>query len=84
MSNARIKLPPELDSMPRFQLDDCIVQAHLGITDTWLIRKYIFDRMAQVDLAEEVGWTRSTVSAHISKAIGKISEIAKKLYIKRT
>lgn len=80
MSNARVKLPPELERMPRFQLEDCIVQAHLGATDTWLVRSYIFDQMAQADLASEVGWTRCTVSSHLRKAIEKIEEIAQKLY----
>lgn len=80
MSNARVKLQPDLDRMPRFQLEDCIVQAHLGATDTWIVRSYIFDKMAQADLAAEVGWTRCTVSSHLRKSIEKIQEMAIKLY----
>ncbi|NBI08570.1 hypothetical protein D1641_00855 [Colidextribacter sp. OB.20] len=81
MSNARVKLPPELDTMPRFQLEDCIVQAHLGSVDTWLVKKYIFDRTAQADLAAELGWTRCTVSAHLKRAFRHLTEIAENLYI---
>lgn len=80
MSNARVKLQPDLERMPIFQLEDCIVQAHLGATDTWLVRSYIFDKMAQADLAAEFGWTRCTVSSHLRKSIEKIQEMAIKLY----
>lgn len=81
-SNARVKLPPELNKMPKFQLDDCIVQANLGATDTWLVRRYIYDKVPHADLAEDLGWTRSTVSKHIRKSLEAMAEIAKKLYIK--
>ena len=80
MSNARVKLPPELEHMPRFQLEDCIVQARLGVVDTWLVRAYIFDQMAQAGLAAELGWTRCIVSSHLKKAVKRMAETACGLY----
>lgn len=84
MSEARIKLPPELEELPLFVLFDVIKQANLGETDMQLIQRYLVHRIPQADLAAELGWSRATVSIHITKAIKKMAGVAGKLYIHQT
>lgn len=81
MAEARINLPAELDGLPLFMLLDVVKQANLGEKDTWLVQQYLIQRIPQADLAAELGWSRSTVSIHISKAIEKMSKISERLYI---
>lgn len=80
MTSARVKLPPELEGMPRFQLEDCILQATLSVDDRKMLKMYLFDGIPHADIAAELGCTRNTVSAHIAKAIQKTLCVAKKVY----
>lgn len=84
MSDARVKLPPELERIPLFVLLDVIKQANLGEKDAWLVQGYIVKRIPQADLAAELGWTRRTVHAHIKRSLNKMAEISAKLYAKYT
>jgi len=82
MSEARIKLPPELEKLPLFVLLDVIKQANLGEKDMWIVQQYIIRRIPQDDIAASLGWTRRTVHAHLKRAIKKMAETSKKLYAK--
>lgn len=84
MSEARVKLPPELEHIPLFVLFDVIKQANLGEKDMWLVQQYVIKRVPQDDLAAELGWTRRTVHAHIKRSFKKMAEISAKLYAKYT
>lgn len=81
MARARVKLPPELEGRPLFQIEVCIKEANLGKEDSRLLRAYIIDQIPQVELAEELGWNRSTVSRHCKAAMSRIAEVAAKLHI---
>lgn len=82
MSDARIKLPPELDRIHLFQLEDCIMQANLGERDRKMARMYLIDRMAQIDISVEFGCSRTTVYKHLKKSIDKIALTNQRLYKK--
>lgn len=83
MSSARINLPPELNGLLLDELELCIAQANLGVEDTWLIRRYLIARVPQADLAAEMDWNRSTISAHITRAMAKVAEAAGRLHTNR-
>lgn len=82
MSNARVKLPPELEHLPLFVLFDVIKQANLGEKDMCLVQKYIIKQIPQDDIAAELGWSRRTVYIHLKRSISKMAEIAQKLHTK--
>lgn len=84
MSNARVKLPPELEHLPLFVLFDVIKQANLGEQDMRLVQEYIIKQIPQDDIAAELGLSRRTVHAHLKRSMSKMTEIAQKLYIKYT
>ena len=84
MSNARVKLPPELEHLPLFVLFDVIKQANLGEQDMRMVQEYIIRQIPQDDIAAELGWSRRTVYVHLNRSMGKIAEIAPRLYAKDT
>ena len=62
---ARFRLPEGLDKLLRSELERAIYEAALNESDTIIATRYIVEKVAQIDIAAELGWTRSTVSAHI-------------------
>ena len=79
MSSARVRLPRGLDDLLRSEMEICIEQANLGQNDTVIARRYLIDQWAQIDIAAEFGWTRSTVSVHVARIVPKVENTAKKL-----
>ena len=53
MSNARVKLPQDLEKIHLFQLEDCIIQANLGKRDRSMARMYLIDKIPQIEIAAE-------------------------------
>lgn len=82
MSNARVRLPPELEKIHLFQLEDCIIQANLGEQDRRMARMYLIDKIPQIEIAAEFDCSRTTVCKHLKTAIRKIAEINQRLYKK--
>lgn len=80
MSEARLRLPPDLDRIHLFQMEDCIIQANLGEQDRTMARMYLIDRIPQIDIAAEFGCSRTTVYKHLKEAIKKISVTNQRLY----
>lgn len=80
MSKARIRLPPELEEIHLFQMEDCIIQANLGERDRDMVRMYLIDKMPQVEIAEELGCSRTTVQKRLKCAIAKIVVTNQRLY----
>lgn len=60
MSNARVRMPPDLDEIHLFQLEDCIIQPNLGEQDRDMARMYLIDRIPQVEIAADFGCSRTT------------------------
>ena len=79
MSAARIRLPENLEDLLLSEMEDCIEQANLGQTDTIIARRYLISQLPQIEIAAELGWTRSTVSQHIPRIIRKVSLTANRL-----
>lgn len=79
MSAARIRLPENLEDLLLDEMEACIEQANLGQTDTLIARRYLISQLPQIEIAAELGWTRSTVSQHIPRIIRKVSLTANRL-----
>lgn len=79
-----MKLPDDLDDLLLREMEACIEQANLGQYDTLIARRYLISQLPQIEIAAELGWTRSTVSLHIPRIISKVQKAANKLNLNRT
>lgn len=79
----KVKLPPELADLLRSDLERAIYEAALHRDDDLIARRCIIEKSAQVDVAAELGWDRSTVSHHLTHIIEDIKRVAGKLEIRK-
>lgn len=79
MPKARIKLPPELAGLLRSDLERVITESNLGKEDTGIATKYIIEQIPQIDIAEELGVDRSTISLRIKGILRKLAKTAGKI-----
>ena len=77
--SARVKLPDPLDKLLRSELEKAIHEAALYRDDDLIARRYIIDKWAQIDIAAELGWERSTVSHHIPYIIDEVKRAAQRI-----
>ena len=76
-SRARGKLPPELDGISTSQLIFAIDEANLGLSDTHIAKRYMIDQIFQIDIAEEMGLSRSAVTKRLGRITPKVISSAK-------
>lgn len=79
MASARVQLPDALEGLLRSEMEACITQANLGNDDTLIAKRYLISQVPQIEIAAELGWTRSTVSAHVNRVLKKVEHTAQKL-----
>ena len=79
MASARVRLPSDLDGLMRSEMIHCIEESNLGLTDTAVAKRYLIDQWPQIEIAAELGWTRSTVSVRMPRILKKVQATAKKL-----
>ena len=82
--SARVKLPEPLDKLLRSQLETAIRESALHRDDDSIARRYIIEKWAQIDIAAELGWRRSTVGDHLKYILKRVIEVSEQLYTKRT
>lgn len=76
---ARVKLPEPLNTLLRSELEAAIHEAALYRDDDLIARRYIVDKWAQIDIAAELGWERSTVSHHIPHVMSEVVRSANRI-----
>ena len=81
--SARVKLPPELADLLRSELETAIREAALHRDDELIARRYIVEKWAQMDIAAELGWDRSTVSHHLAYIIEEVKRVAGRLNMRK-
>lgn len=81
MASARVRLPSDLDGLMRSEMLTCIEESNLGLTDTAVAKRYLIDQWPQIEIAAELGWTRSTVSVRMPRILKKVQATAKKLHM---
>ena len=79
MASARVRLPSDLDGLMRSEMLTCIEESNLGQIDTIVAKRYLIDQWAQIDIAAELGWGKSTVSVRMPRILRKVQATAKKL-----
>lgn len=79
MASARVRMPSDLDGLMRSEMLTCIEESNLGLIDTAVAKRYLIDQWAQIDIAAELGWTRSTVSVRMPRILKKVQATAHKL-----
>lgn len=82
--SARVKLPEPLDKLLRSQLETAIRESALHRDYDLIARRYIIEKWAQIDIAAELGWRRSTVGDHLKYILKRVIEVSEQLYTKRT
>lgn len=81
--SARAKLPPELADLLRSELETAIREAALHRDDELIARRYIVEKWAQMDIAVELGWDRSTVSHHLAYIIEEVKRVVGRLNMRK-
>lgn len=79
MAAARVILPACLDCLLKSEMEKTIDEANLGTIDTLVARRYLIDHWPQIEIAAEMGWTRSTVSGRMPRILKKVEATARKL-----
>lgn len=80
MTAARIKLPHSIELLLRSEVEQAIEQANLGNFDTFVAKKYLIEQVPQIDIAEELGYERSTVTKRIPRIVEKVERAALRLF----
>lgn len=81
--SSRVKLPDNLSCLLRSELETVIKEAALHRDDELIARRYLIDKWAQIDIAAELGWTRTAVGAHCKPILKRASDVADRLYESR-
>lgn len=77
--SARVKLPEPLDKLLRSELETAIREAALHRNDELIAKRRIIDKWAEIDIAAELGWERSTVSKHIPYILDEVKRAASRI-----
>lgn len=77
---ARVKLPEELDGLLRSELEVVIEESALSERDSIIAERYLIEKVAQEDIAAEIGVTRKTISCRLKRIIPRLVIISKKLH----
>ena len=81
MARARAHVPESLEDFTRSDWEMVIREAALGVENTRIAEMYFLDLIPHVEIGEEVGLTRSTVSKRIPGTLDKIERTARKMNI---
>ena len=71
-ARARGKLPAPLDGLLASELLKAIEEANLGAADTHIAKRYMLDKLPQIDIAVEMGLSERTVSRRLHAATPRI------------
>mgnify|MGYP003318177614 CR=1 FL=1 len=78
---ARVKMPKELSELLRSDLERAIYEAALNADDALIAKRYLVEKVAQIDVAAELGWERSTVSRRLPGIVERVAWAANRLKI---
>lgn len=75
MTQAKIRLAPELAQLSRSTWEHLIYEANLGIEDTELAKRYFINKECQIDIAIDKDVERHSVSRRLKAAQKRIIEV---------
>ena len=77
--NARVRLPGSLGQLLRSEMEIAISEANLGNSDSLIAKRYLLERIPQMDIAAELDMERSTISRRLPAIIEKVEKTAQRL-----
>lgn len=77
--SARVRLPGSLGQLLRSEMEKAISEANLGNSDSLIAKRYLVDRIPQIDIAIEMDMERSTISRRLPRIIAQIERAAQRL-----
>ena len=80
MTASRVRMPRPLELLLRRELEEAIEQANLGEFDTFVAKKYLIEQVPQIDIAEELGYGRTTITERMPRIYERVERAAAKLY----
>lgn len=72
-------MPKALSGLLRSELETAIYESALCRDDDLIARRYLIEKVPQIDIAAELGYERSTISRRIPGIIKTVSRTAEKL-----
>ena len=75
-----MRLTPDMAMLPREQWEKLIYSANLGREGSKIADLYFIQQIPQIDIAEEIGLDRKTVSKRLSTARTKIEHNYERLF----
>lgn len=81
MEGARYRLPESLNGLLTSQMATAIDEANLSPEDKLIAKLYFLDHFAQVDIAAEVNYDRTTVCRRIKGITPRVETAASRLHI---
>lgn len=72
MTQARLRLSPDMAMLPREKWEQLIYSSNLGRESSKIADLYFIHQIPQIEIAEETGLDRKTVSKRLSTARTKI------------
>jgi hypothetical protein len=61
-------------------MEAAIEQANLGVFDTFVAKKYLIDQVPQIDIAEELGYGRTTITERMPRIYERVERAAVRLF----
>lgn len=74
---AKGRLPEAVADVYKSQLIKAIDEANLGLSDSRIAYMYLIDRIPQMDIAEDLGVNRKTVSRRLKSITPKVTAATK-------
>ena len=74
-------MPNDLSGLLRSEWEQILEQANLGAEDTEIVRRCLVNKVPQIDVAEDLGIHRSTISHRIPQIIARARQVKIKLNI---
>ena len=76
---ARVRLPDSLGQLLRSEMEKAISEANLGNSDSLIAKRYLIERVPQIDIAAELYVERSTISRRLPHIIERVEKSAQRL-----
>lgn len=76
---ARVRLPGSLGQLLRSEMERAISEANLGNSDSLIAKRYLLERIPQIDIAIELDLERSTISRRLPSIIDRVEKTAQRL-----
>ena len=77
--SARVRLPGSLGQLLRSEMETAISEANLGNSDSLIAKRYLLERIPQIDIAIELDLERSTISRRLPSIIDRVEKTAQRL-----